>query len=197
MIKALVKLAVVLALSCACGQGGTQNEQILTPTLKTTGPQGRDLTVPELQSFADFPIYWLGTQHGPYPLERIIRSVFTPGSGSPSKAENLVLIVYGECTPVREEGCSPPLTIRIEPACNSRPEAARAEGPDFEIRAATVGHVGGQIRIWTRDVTITVSGASEQGMIDAADQLTAANGVNFVGVPELASDPFPPFAGGC
>ena len=201
MVRLLLGLFVLVALAeFACGHGGARYERSISPTPTPTEAMGRqapDLTLSELQMFAAFPVYWLGPEYGPYPLTRAIRSVFTPGPGSPSKAENLVLLIYGECTPAREEGCSPPLALRVEPVCDSRPGSVRTDGPDFEIRGATAAHVADHIRIWTRDVTISVFGSSDQAMLEAAQRLTVANGANFAGTPVSPDEPFRPFNGEC
>jgi len=107
-----------------------------------------DWTIEEARSFDKFTLYWLGESYDGFPLTRIIRTGHTPPPG----------IVGGTPNPQEDGGCTPPLSIRIEPYCTRPPEIfAQSEGfPHGEVRGvkALVGQ--SQVTIWSGDVTITV-----------------------------------------
>ena len=81
--------------------------------------------------FDEFTLFWLGETYQGLPLTDTVYA----------ESEKVVLFVYGTCDPGHEEGCAPPLSLRVEPCVQSPPGSS----------------VQGDRRVWTRDVTITIS----------------------------------------
>lgn len=110
----------------------------------------------DVQSFQDFPVYWLGADFEGLKLTRIIRHISPP---TVPVQENLVLLIYGDCTPQGDTGCSPPLSIRLERTC-ARPRESFAaqsfDAPHIPIRGLDAARVSGHLRMWTPQTAITI-----------------------------------------
>lgn len=144
-----------------------------------------DMTLDELRAFPGFPVYWIGEEYGGLPLTRIIRHVFTPSPSSFSRGENVVLLLYGECQPPPNGGCAPPLSIRIEPACDSRQAdlpVAAIGGAVTEIRGAPAAKVSGHLQIWARDVTVSVFAPNDALTSSVANAIEPVNAAR-LGLP--------------
>ena len=99
--------------------------------------------IEDARQFEQFSLFWLGEEYEELPLTHI----------SYASSEKVFLFVYGSCNPRGGGGCAPPLSLTIEPCSHERPEA---EAP-FEIRGARAEFSrAGHLRVWTRDVTVTV-----------------------------------------
>ena len=142
-------------------------------------------------AFEDFPLYWVGEEFGGHPLRYIIRQVFSPADGSPTR--NSVEFLYGSCgaEKLTEGGCPPPLQIIIQPYCLVPPEligdGARPTGIEKVRGGADALAAGGGLRIWTGDVTITIYASSAQLLEDATAAFVSPGGLEPVG----AGSPLP------
>jgi hypothetical protein len=131
-------------------------------------------TIEDARQFDEFPLYWLGDSYEGLPLTKVIRYQYEPEPPIPAEtAENVVLFIYGSCTPTGEGGCPPPLSIRVEPYCEAPPEIfspAVRQGTPFEIRDATAEQIAGHLRVWTDDAAITIY-AANLAQTEAAQKL--------------------------
>jgi hypothetical protein len=142
-----------------------------------------DLTPSQLHGFADFPVYGLGSSFGGFALTHLGRKLEraqVPGLATP-KTLNYVDQVYGDCVPVADTGCAPPLTVQVWPACE-RTLADYDNGPlgptvsyrRLTIRGVPAADFGDWIEVYTGDVTVVISGSSGRAL-DAARSLVPAN----------------------
>lgn len=131
-------------------------------------------TIEDAKAFTDFPLYWLGESYEGLPLTKIIRYRYDPEPPiSPIEAENIVLFIYGSCTPGPESGCAPPLSIRVEPYCMKPPEriATAVRGTPFEVRGAVAEQIAGDLRIWTEEVSVKVFTEGAASQVEAVEKL--------------------------
>ncbi len=129
--------------------------------------------IEDARQFDQFSLFWLGEEYEGLPLRRI----------SYVSNEKVFLFVYGSCNPRGEGGCAPPLSLTIEP-CNLEPHGG---GGSFEIRGARAAFSNaGQLKVWTREVTVSVF--AEPGLA-----MEAANALRPVSEgPEGALEPLEP-----
>lgn len=100
-------------------------------------------SIEDARQFDQFSLFWLGEEYEELPLTHI----------SYASSEKVFLFVYGSCNPRGEGGCAPPLSLTIEP-CNLEPPGG---GGSFEIRGAQAAFSSaGQLKVWTREVTVSV-----------------------------------------
>lgn len=139
----------------------------------------RDLTLPDLASFDEFPLYSVGSDFEGLSLTRVIRHVSPPTVPVP---ENIVLLIYGTCTiPENATGCRPPLTIRMERVCDApRPGFASQafDQPHLTVRGLDAARISGHLRLWTGSTAVTIytAGADAEAMsLRAAEVLQPAN----------------------
>jgi hypothetical protein len=131
-------------------------------------------TVEDAKQFKEFPLYWLGESYEGMPLTKIIRYRYDPEPPiPPTEAENIVLFIYGSCTPGPESGCAPPLSIRVEPYCMKPPErfAPAVRGEPLEVRGAPAEQISGDLRIWTGEVSIKIFTDGLAAQVEAAEKL--------------------------
>jgi len=143
-----------------------------------------------LSEFTDFPLYWLGDEFQGYPLESIVRHVFSPDLG---KHEDAVSLLYGSCElPEGEGGCAPPVQVIIAPYCMVPPElvgnGTRPVGVEPVRGGAEAVMVGGGLRIWTGPATVKIYGASQALVDGAVAALVSPNGLG----PTRFTDDLPP-----
>lgn len=121
-------------------------------------------TVEDAKQFKEFPLYWLGESYEGLPLTKIIRYRYD---------ENIVLFIYGSCTPGPESGCPPPLSIRVEPYCMKPPEriAPAVRGTPFQVRGAPAEQISGDLRIWTGEVSVKIFTDGLAAQVEAAEKL--------------------------
>ena len=111
------------------------------------GDSVRGWPIEDARQFDQFSLFWLGEEFEGMPLRRIVYA----------SSEKVVIFIYGSCNPRGEGGCALPLSLTIEP-CNLEPHGG---GGSFEIRGARAAFSrAGHLRVWTRDVTVTVFAAS-------------------------------------
>ena len=145
-------------------------------------------TMDDAKRFTEFDLYWLGDEFAGLPLTRIVRYVYEPPPDVPAvTAENVVLFIYGTCTPdpAADFGCPIPLSVRNEPYC-MRPPSLLAEqattGGQGDIRGAEARQLtSGDILLWTGDVRVSLLG--EGLAASAGDALQAVNGTPGPGEP--------------
>lgn len=197
LIRCLIGLTVIV------GTTGVAAAIIFWPTLNdgdrvvNEAAAGElEWTVEDAKAFRDFSLYWLGESFNGLPLERIIRYKYQPDSElSPSRAENMVLFIYGTCVP-EPQACAPPLSIRVEPHCMRPPGQIASEvkdGPPVQVRGVDAQPIGGtHIRMWTGDVSIAIYTSDYAAGIDAAASLSSVSDTSIA-----QSDSFPPPEGNC
>ncbi len=121
-------------------------------------------TVEDAKHFKEFPLYWLGESYEGLPLTKIIRYRYD---------ENIVLFIYGSCTPGPDSGCAPPLSIRVEPYCMKPPEriSPAVRGTPFEVRGAVAEQISGDLRIWSGEVSVKVFTEGAASQVEAVEKL--------------------------
>ncbi len=121
-------------------------------------------SIEDARQFDAFSLSWVGDEFEGLPLTAI----------SFTESEKVFFFAYGSCDPGRDGGCAPPLSLTIEP-CNLAPPgrylSPGGPGVPFEIRGAQAAFSpAGQLRVWTREVTVAVF--AEQGLaLEAAGAL--------------------------
>lgn len=148
-----------------------------------------DLTVDELSSFADFPVYSAGKQVGPYLLTAILREdrkVEEPTGFAPV-AVNRLSLIYGDCVPSGETGCAPPVEIQIWPNCERPLAWAKAlvntkalgeTGDSAPKRGVPAVELPNRTELSTGDETIVVFGEPKLQAQAVSQLKPASNGVN-------------------
>ena len=113
------------------------------------GDSVRGWPIEDARQFDQFSLFWLGEEFEGLPLRRIVYA----------SSEKVVIFIYGSCNPRGEGGCAPPLSVRIEP-CSHAPRGRLLSkdyaGSPYEIRGAQTAFAAGDLRVWTRDVTVTL-----------------------------------------
>ncbi len=148
--------------------------------------------------FDEFAIYWVGEEFGGHSLRKIIRQI---SLDSGLRDQNSVTFLYGTCVIEPEPdgridgGCPPPLQIIVQPYCVVPPElvgnGTRPSGIEKIRGGADAVGSGGDIRLWTGDVTVKVYAPLELED-EVIDALTSPNGLG-VG----AGEDMPPPAAEC
>lgn len=173
------------------------------------------MTQADLDSFGDYPLFWLGETFGGFNLYAVNHIKYARsypvllggGPNTPPTPVNLppehdeVTFTYGDCTPPPgASACSPPVSIIVEPGCQLRPEwvADRVKGgPPEEVRGrARLQRFGdGHVQLWFGRVTISIYTSGDPALIDqAVQQLRGVGRTAGVG----PGDPLdPPDFGGC
>ena len=131
-------------------------------------------TIEDAKQFREFPLYWLGESYEGLPLTKIIRYRYDPEPPIPAtEAENIVLFIYGSCTPGPDSGCAPPLSIRVEPYCMKPREgfAPAVRGAPFEVRGVPAEQIAGDLRIWTSAVSVKIFTDGQAAQVEAAEKL--------------------------
>lgn len=182
------------------------------------------LTQADIDSFGDYPLFWLGESFGGYNLWSVSRTRYTrqgkpalaTGPNSPPIPLKLppehdsIAFTYGGCIPLPaatspqgEPGgssCSPPVSVIVEPGCQVRPEwvADRVKARPLAT-ARGQGQLqqfsDGHVQLWTGRVTISIHTAADPRLIDQAVQQLRGVGAN---TPLGAGHPLgPPDFSGC
>jgi hypothetical protein len=133
LVPILGAAIVVFAPRCRPGAPDTQNV---------------DLTLEELRSFSDFPVYWVGEEFAGYPLDRIIGPY-------PEQFQSPVLVVYGTCGTAFETGCLPPLVVKTRPGC------MRDITEPTQVRGRVAGRESRRIVVEGVDVTVMIYASPE------------------------------------
>lgn len=143
--------------------------------------------VQEAREFKDFPLWWLGESSQSLALTMI--NEFTPERGHPTM--NSIDFIYGTCkVPPGGEGCTPPLSIQVEPICHTLPvEISGVQWEDlFDFRGAKALWVDEiQLGIWTGDSAVFIFGTRD-GVLKAADEIIPLGNVEV----ELTDSKLPP-----
>ena len=136
---------------------------------------GGNWSIEDAREFDEFTLFWLGEEHQGLPLTDIIYA----------QGENVVIFIYGTCKPSSDSGCAPPLSLRIEP-CTQSPPGRYASLPGaetaFEVRGAEA-QFAGHLRLWTRDVTLTIFAERGSAEKAVAALRTVAEGAEGVATP--------------
>ncbi len=154
-------------------------------------------TLEDARQFNEFPLYWLGESYDGLPLNRIIRHRFEPGPEMRPglRGENSVTFVYGDCTPVGDSGCPPPVQVIVEAYCTRPPELLAEEvkdGPPIVLRGALAQPLGpDQVMVWTGDARVTVFDVRDGGVALATMEALKAVAAGGAGPGE----PLPPAEG--
>ena len=124
----------------------------------------RGWPIEDARQFDQFSLFWVGEEFEGLPLTNIVHA----------KTEKVVIFGYGSCKSSGDGGCLLPLSVSIEP-CNHAPPGRYLSKPGarapFEFRGARAQFDGaGELRVWTDDVTITVSAKAGLAM-EAANAL--------------------------
>lgn len=148
------------------------------------------------QSFAEFPLVWLGEEFEGYKLTAFVhRKHHIPKEETRYHSDfidNSVSLVYGSCVPERTSGldapsCVPPLVITITApgiVPGPRDVAEEAAGPMSSIRGLTVRELSGSPVLWTDSgVTIFVN-SNDDVRGRALESLRMANAAR-VGLPDI------------
>ncbi len=113
------------------------------------GDSVRGWPIEDARQFDQFSLFWLGEEFEGLPLRNIVNA----------SSEKVVIFIYGSCNPRGEGGCAPPLSVRVEPCSHEPPGRSLSKdyaGSPYEIRGAQAVFVGDHLRVWTRDVTVTI-----------------------------------------
>ena len=167
---------VVLAAACASKESGSGNSNFKLQ------PGDSDFEAFPSE-FDEFPIYWVGEEFGGHELRKIIRQV---SLDSGLRDQNSVTFLYGTCVIEPgpdgriDGGCPPPLQIIVQPYCIVPPElvgnGTRPSGIEKIRGGADAVGSGGDIRLWTGDVTVKVYAPLELED-EVIDALTSPNGL--------------------
>jgi hypothetical protein len=151
-------------------------------------PRG-NTSLGQARAFRDYPLYFAGETAAGYRLEAVIRTDRT----SPAPHTEFSFI-YGRCGAVGDQGCAPPLTILVWPACY-RYETRYAIPPNERtvIRdvPARTSREFRRLELYPAGTTIIING---DGLKSKAQLLEVARRLRAVNVPlrPAASLPAPP-----
>jgi hypothetical protein len=178
------------------------------------------VSLEELEQFDGFPLYWLTDAFEDLRLNHL--SLTTPETlaaesegqpmistlGEPPQSEHAIFpefvdLIYGDCDPGSDGGCSPPLSIQIWRACNrALDDYEIAPGTPFPHEKLTVRGTDAalfeddRVEVYAGSVTIVIFGSDElvQRAAEALRPLNAAAEAEMApgsgpGDPLPASDP--------
>jgi hypothetical protein len=136
-----------------------------------------EFTLEDAQEFDLFSLYWLGENFQGNPVARLFAKNYSRVGLEEEFAKNIVGFDYGTCAiEAGAEACAVPLTIQIRPYCQVPPEivAERVKtGPPVQIREATAQWTGPGMILWTKDVSISITGDNAELVNAAAHNLIA------------------------
>ncbi len=169
-LTVLWSLALLIA-SCADGDDDASYVSL------AAGDAGFDELITE---FDDYPIYWVGDEFGGHQLRFVIRDGIT------------ISFIYGECGPVSDGGCPPPLQIRTEQFCMESPPLGYRGWPTGleKVRGQAEFRVRDSLQLWTGGVMVRVFASPDlfDGVLAA---LNTSNGVGATGVASQLLAPSP------
>jgi len=125
-----------------------------------------------VESFADYPLFWLGERFGDFNLQTAQHVKYSAPAGA--RPADRVTFIYGECVPVDgAERCAVPAQIQVQPACAVLPawieEGAKA-GPLQTLAggARLQRFADGHVLIWTGEVVVDITVAADPSMLNRA-----------------------------
>jgi hypothetical protein len=142
-----------------------------------------DFTPTSIRRFSEFPLYWVGTRFGGWPLVAI---------DGPMPPDDFITFIYGTCEPRpqdEEASCEPPLEIQVQPLCvHLEVVAADPVWERRSVRSAPVGRIDHAPVLLSRTVQVKVYTDSLAVAWRVLAALRSANGV----APVLGErDPIP------
>ena len=161
--------------------------------VERTPPERGPWTIEEARAFDEFALYWAGEEFSGFALSEIRRHRSPAGVSEP---ENKMTFLYGTCEPpgglFSEGGCSPPLSIIVQPYCErAHPYPERTP---FRGEAQTSPSEEGSVYVWTGDAAIKIyAWGVPGGAPSVADALVSINGMG----PTSPDDPLPPVSAEC
>lgn len=155
----------------------------------------------EIDSFAEYPLFWLGESFAGYNLQNVEHvKQDAPLGASPQHPQDVVHVEYGVCTaPSGRDACFVPASVQIRPICAVRPDDVAdfvKAGPLEKIRGgAQLQRFGdGYVMIWTGRVSIHLEAMVDRGLIaNAINELRGAGTNN--GLRAGSNLPAPDFSG--
>lgn len=132
----------------------------------------------DIETFSDYSLLWLGETFAGYNLQRVERSTYA--------GRDEVTLIYGTCIlpeeprgadglPLRRVACAAPVTVHVEPNCQTRPEGLAPgvrKGPPETVRGqGQLQRFGdGHVRLWTERVSIFIDTTADPALVDQAVQ---------------------------
>lgn len=218
-VSILIAALAIAAVSCGGGGSGTNTPTIASSTEAPTAtppviseddqaeraevaypltpfPQeyDADWSVDQVRRFERFNVLWLGEEFQGLALKRVVRV----GAPSIVVPEDSITFFYGDCKVVGAGGaeggvCNYPLQVKVHPICYRRPEVVADEARQSVVTKvrgnADAQSGGGDLRIWTGDVTVKIYGDTGELEWAAADALVSANGMGARTAAEALPEP--------
>jgi hypothetical protein len=178
---ALVVLGVTAGVLLRPSHGSAEGPEYGASPNSTFGMQ-------QARSFSGWALYNPGDSFRGYALVAVLRTNVT----NPVDPEvtvirpNYVSFIYGDCLATDEEGCAPPLEVRMTPACRMTPDDI--EVPDdgqTVIRGVPARFFDGGTKLMfvTGETTVSIYGGSEEVLVAAANALRGVNVALAAGAP--------------
>jgi hypothetical protein len=185
-----------VGIGASCGTGEAENAEA-GPVAAEEAPD-TDVTLEELEQFGEFPLYWVTETFDDLPLsETILNMPETPAAESQGQAAistlgdspepkrglfpEFVDLIYGECDPSSDGGCSTPLSIQIWRSCNrSLDDYELAPGTPYpheklDVRGTDAAlFEDDRVEVYAGSVTIVIF-ASDELALRAAKALRPLN----------------------
>lgn len=157
------------------------DDKTLDPSVASgqAGLPGTPVAPEKLQAATDFkgyPLWWAGNSFDSFNLTHVDQR--SPETGFPTM--NSVDFIYGRCTvPAGAESCAPPLSVVVEPLCQTPLEKVKnlTDQQPFDLRGAQALWVRDHLDVWTGDSTITIFSSSRDSIMKAADSLVPLGNV--------------------
>jgi len=176
------KAATLLALLplAAAGLGGGLWLGLGGDAEATARPRGNFSTA-DAARFSEFRLYDLGPAHEGLPVTAVIRDdrLRLPGE---RVRENAVTFVYGDCEPVEDTGCAPPLQVQVWPACERNlavyPNERILPRRTLRLRGvpAALFEDGHRLELYTGRETVVIFGNDTTQVLRAAAALRSVGG---------------------
>lgn len=136
------------------------------------------MTQADVESFGDYPLFWLGDSFAGYNLQWVGRVQYDAPPDIPNaRPWDAVTFIYGTCTPSDgQTRCAAPITVHVRPGCAVRPEMiadrVRAGGLETVRGGAQVHRFSdGHVVLWGNGVSVSIQAP---GMPDLVDQAMLA-----------------------
>jgi hypothetical protein len=190
-----VAASVLYAGDSSAGASGTQtaSSRVTQPAstasdadLAPAVDYSRDLTVSEAAAFPLYALYWPGESVDGEALDLVDRVVRSPSTmeqaAGVTKWLNMIDFDYGKCVDSggSEVGCTWPIEIQEFPSCD-RNLAQLADAPTSLITVDGTSAIdvssqdGGQLEIYTSNITIAIFAPTKDDALKVASTLTPLN----------------------
>jgi hypothetical protein len=181
LLGALLAIGLTVGILLRPGHGSAESPDYGPPPQST-------FDLRDARGFSGWALYNLGDSFQGYPLVAVLRThVTNPVDPEVTKIRpNYVSFIYGDCLPLDDSGCAPPLEIQISPACLFTPsDIGLPDSGRTTVRGVNASFYedGAKLVFVTGNSTVTIYGQSRDQVVGAANAIKGVNVALAAGAP--------------